>query len=87
MNEKKAIELATKWRTEKYCPETGRLISSNEVDVCNALLDAVNRMSSALKLIRESGWNFDPTAIWMQKVAAEAMEPGKFPKQPDQPPH
>lgn len=40
-----------------------------------------------LQRIRHAGQNEHPTAQWMQKVAAHAMEPAQWPAQPDQPPH
>ncbi len=56
-------------------------VASHDVDSVHG------RWLAALKQIRESGWNEHPTAVWMQKVAAHAMEPSKWPAQPDQPPH
>lgn len=79
MNETRAMELAALWRSYEMKGEND--------EVRDALLSALERTLQALKKIRESGWNEHPTAVWMQKVAAEAMEPGKWPEQPDQPPH
>ncbi len=40
----------------------------------------VERLRSALMEIRFSGNNSNPHAIWMQKVAAHALEPDQWPK-------
>lgn len=80
MDEKFAMEMAALWRA-------GKLIGGDEDAVRDALLAGMERTLAALKTIRESGWNEHPTAVWMQKVAAHAMEPNKWPAQPTQPPH
>ena len=46
----------------------------------------IARLMVALKTIRFAGQNANPTTIWMQKVAAHAMEPNQWPEQPDKPP-
>lgn len=46
---------------------------------------AVSAERHALQQIREAGYNEHPTAVWMQKVAAHAMEPNKFPHPGEQP--
>lgn len=43
-------------------------------------------LETGLKVIRYAGQNFDPTSVWMQKIAAHALEPEKWPMPPDQPP-
>lgn len=40
---------------------------------------------SALQQIREAGYNEHPTSVWMQKVAAHALEPQKFAHPGEQP--
>lgn len=39
----------------------------------------------ALRQIRTAGYNDHPTSVWMQKVAAHALEPQKFPHPGEQP--
>lgn len=39
----------------------------------------------ALRQIRTAGYNDHPTCVWMQKVAAHALEPQKFPHPGEQP--
>lgn len=39
----------------------------------------------ALQQIRQAGYNEHPTSVWMQKVAAHALEPRKFPNPGEQP--
>ena len=58
---------------------------SSSINFVECLISRIDELTHALKTIRESGWNEHPTSIWMQKVAANAMEPNKWPKQPDQP--
>jgi hypothetical protein len=41
--------------------------------------EKTERLEAALAKIRFAGNNADATAIWMQKVAAYAMEPEKWP--------
>lgn len=57
-----------------------RLSSQNAADQRRAHLE------TGLKVIRHAGQNFDSTAVWMQKIAAHALEPEKWPLPPDQPP-
>ncbi len=66
---------------------SGTMSDTEKNAMIKSLVNNVERMKAALKTIRESGWNEHPTAIWMQKVAAHAMEPHKWPEQPNQPPH
>lgn len=42
----------------------------------NILLAEIARLKKELSDIRYAGNNSRPTAIWMQKVAAHAMQPG-----------
>lgn len=44
------------------------------------------RMARALQSIREAGHNTHPTSIWMQQVAAHALEPEKWPEPTPEPP-
>ncbi len=44
-------------------------------------------MHRALRAIRFAGNNSDPTCIWMQKLAANAMDPDKYPHPGEQPSH
>ena len=39
----------------------------------------------ALQQIRQAGYNEHPTSVWMQKVAAHALEPQKFAHPGEQP--
>jgi hypothetical protein len=57
-----------------------RLIRQNAADQRRA------HMETGLKIIRYAGQTFDPTAVWMQKIAAHALDPEKWPLPPDQPP-
>lgn len=42
-------------------------------------------LRAALTKIRTAGYNWDETAQWMQKVAAHALEPGRWPDPGEQP--
>lgn len=42
-------------------------------------------LHAALTKIRTAGYNWDATSQWMQKVAANALEPGKWPDPGEQP--
>jgi len=56
--------------------------------IVNELLKAKTenlRFSEVLRKIQTSGNNFDPTAQWMQRWAAWALEPDKWPKPEDKP--
>lgn len=44
-----------------------------------------SRVDAILSRIRYAGNNGDPTAVWMQKLAAHAMEPDKWPDPGEQP--
>ena len=48
-------------------------------------LDCIERLRSALRQIQHSANDSHPTAIWMQKVAAHALNP-QWPEPPPQPP-
>jgi hypothetical protein len=47
--------------------------------------EKIKRLEAALAKIRFAGNNAHATAIWMQKVAAHAMEPEKWPDPGPQP--
>lgn len=46
----------------------------------------IDAATQALRIIRFSGNNGHPTAVWMQKWAAWGMEPTKWPKPEPEPP-
>jgi hypothetical protein len=48
-------------------------------------IDEIVRLRAALTKIRTAGYNWDATSQWMQKVAASALEPGKWPDAGEQP--
>jgi hypothetical protein len=58
-----------------------------EIDSVTDLWEQNERLLKALRTIKNSGWNDHQTAIWMQKVAAHAINPEQWPVQPEQPPH
>ena len=68
----------------KYCGSTGH--ANEHCDNASAQYRYADNVENALKTIREAGNNTHPTAAWMQKWAAYAMEPCKWPKPDAKPP-
>jgi hypothetical protein len=54
-------------------------------DLIRQLIDGRKEMGAALTKIRTAGYNWGATSQWMQKVAASALEPGKWPDAGEQP--
>lgn len=66
-------------------PSAGRVIMGSP-DLLDMLGQApVSAERRALQQIREAGHNDHPTSVWMQKVAAHALHPDKFPHPGEQP--
>lgn len=69
----------------------GRFVAKRGLGACiceaqeiSAALDEIERLRAALRRIRYAGNDSHPTAIWMQTVAAHAMEP-QWPNPGEQP--
>lgn len=78
--------LAMHNRLEAFASGLDRDAANAKRDAFAAIARERDVLRDALKTIRYAARNDHPTAVWMQKMAAHALEPDKWPRPPSIPP-